>query len=773
MRVESQIAKPKGRVLVVDNEPKTVESHCHNLRRWGYEPVIAEGVGEELLASAKEKVHEYACHLALVDMHLIDDHDTQDKSGLALVPELKPALAIIVSGSGNDRATVLEALRNGAIDIIGKQEPLQRLQDALEEAVRQTGSCYYGPEVDIAPPLVARIMEALAPGKPEQVTEILKQLFPGAKRITAELYEESAETPSVTLRKKSFILKVRADSKQPLAVKITTPQRIEQEYERFQTHIKDRLPGHFYADVENKAVCWQLGGIKYKFIGTNINTFTVFSKYYSNGTVEDICKALTHLFHKVWHVSYIHNPRNAAYHSLFEAYSSCWGTQWVTRLHAYTASLKTPIYTNSWLGIFPDPVLWVQERTGNFGEKSHNGEDETTKYGPFQALIGHGDLQGDNFFVSDKHQTWTIDYERTGYGPSVQDFVLLELDVWVRLSAIEDPKHFIQLLLLMTAESKFDKTSTALSPQVAEQPEVNKAHAAIDEIRNFASNYLDNQEWRVYYWGMLLNAVFRIVLRTDKLTSTVDPHRFRQYAEELERAQLVASVLCRRLENWFEDWPPPEWQRVYAEDDVLSSATSALGKSQRFTATILFLSALPKDYLSLQIDKELRTIKEILAKSAASHLKLVQQEAVRVTDLRHYLLTHKPRLLHFAGHADQHGDIVLEDEAGNSNSIPTEALGEMLRTLSDDLCCVILNACYTTRKAKAIAAYVDAVVVMEDAIDDRSALAFTTGFYQALAHCQSVQQCFDAGRSEIRNWKAAGAELCKLFTRFDASKLYL
>jgi len=764
----------KARVLVVENDPRTAELHRKNLIRWGYEPFIAEGIGEELLKDAMKKAYQYACHVALVDMRLRDDYDKQDKSGLDLVIQLKPTLSIIVSGSGNDRATVLEAItQKQAIDFVGKEEPLLRLRDALDKAIQLSSSTCYGPKIDISRKLVQHMMDVLAPGKPDLITEILKMLFTDAEIVTAELDDGSADTPSASLRKESFILKVRADSRQPFAVKITTLDRIDQEYQNYITYVKDFLPDHFYAQVETMVSLWHIGGIKYRFLGGGVETFTVFSKYYQNKSNEEICEVLTHLFEQVWSKRYEHEPKVAEYRSLFYGYSLRWKREkWLPRLIEYVNSLETDNHNLGLLGSFIDPVLWVQRRTGNFAENSQSGDDVTTKFGTLTQRIGHGDLQADNFFVSGKAQSWTIDYERTGYGPPLQDFVLLEFDIWVRLSAIENLTHFIQLFLLMTDKNGIDENSSKFTELVLDQPEAAKVKTIIAKIRELASRYIDNGDLRVYFWGILLNAIFRLVLRKEKLVSMEDPHLFRRYFEESERALLLACILCRRLESWQGDWPPPAWKSLYINDSP--TVNNELNRDSQKPKTILFLSAIPKDNIPLQIEEEVRVIKEILERRNNAELfVLLQQEAVRIYALRKYLLMYTPHVFHFAGHADEVGNILLKNEAGNSQPIPMSAFGEMLAILGGNLRCVIFNACSTEQQAALVAQYIDTVIAMSDAIEDTSAIAFTQGFYDGLFANRSIQECFELGRNAIKTSNLPGADLCKLFSRIDASTVYL
>ena len=65
----------------------------------GYEPVMAMGAGNSLLANAKRKAQEKHCVLALIDLRLMDDDDEQDTSGLILAEEMGDKLRPIILSS--------------------------------------------------------------------------------------------------------------------------------------------------------------------------------------------------------------------------------------------------------------------------------------------------------------------------------------------------------------------------------------------------------------------------------------------------------------------------------------------------------------------------------------------------------------------------------------------------------------------------------------------------------------------------------------------------
>src|SRR5262249_39269932 len=122
------------RILVVDNDHQQQELVIQLLMLWGYQPFVAEGTGQELLENARRMASRGRCHLALVDVRLLDDADSGDRSGLSLVQQLQPTLSIILSGLG-DIQTARTALRTvGAIDFIGKDDDPEDLRQAIERA---------------------------------------------------------------------------------------------------------------------------------------------------------------------------------------------------------------------------------------------------------------------------------------------------------------------------------------------------------------------------------------------------------------------------------------------------------------------------------------------------------------------------------------------------------------------------------------------------------------------------------------------------------------
>ncbi len=167
-------------------------------------------------------------------------------------------------------------------------------------------------------------------------------------------------------------------------------------------------------------------------------------------------------------------------------------------------------------------------------------------------------------------------------------------------------------------------------------------------------------------------------------------------------------------------------------------------------AIILFLAANPSTTTRLRLDEEVRAIDQALRQADyRDQFDLEQHWAVRVADLQELLLRHQPHIVHFSGHGSQAGQLLLEDDQGRAFAVPPDALSRLFAILCDRVRCVVLNACYSEPQAQAIAAHIDCVIGMPDAIGDAASLNFAASFYQALAYGRDVQTAFDLGCNRI------------------------
>jgi hypothetical protein len=184
--------------------------------------------------------------------------------------------------------------------------------------------------------------------------------------------------------------------------------------------------------------------------------------------------------------------------------------------------------------------------------------------------------------------------------------------------------------------------------------------------------------------------------------------------------------------------------------------------------TILLWAANPVDTAPLQLGDEVRTIEERLRGSdLRDRFVLEQQWAVRPGDLAEGLLRYTPQIVHFSGHGNASGSLVMRADDGSSQPVSTTALADLFAIAADSVRCVVFNACYSQAQAEAVAQHVACVVGTSRAIEDDAAVRFAAGFYGALGYGRSVATAFDLGCNEIDLASIAGADIPQLISRPD------
>ena len=165
------------------------------------------------------------------------------------------------------------------------------------------------------------------------------------------------------------------------------------------------------------------------------------------------------------------------------------------------------------------------------------------------------------------------------------------------------------------------------------------------------------------------------------------------------------------------------------------------------TLRVLLLSANPLDTEGIRLEEEVRTIEEVLAR-AQIESEVYYAAAVRTRDLQQKFRTVRPHFVHFSGHGKKHEGIVLEDEQGLAHVVSKKALISLFR-LVKGVRCVFLNCCHSDSQAEGIARHVPYVIGTKDAIGDRAAIAFSSGFYEAIGDGESVPSAFEFGKNAI------------------------
>jgi hypothetical protein len=192
--------------------------------------------------------------------------------------------------------------------------------------------------------------------------------------------------------------------------------------------------------------------------------------------------------------------------------------------------------------------------------------------------------------------------------------------------------------------------------------------------------------------------------------------------------------------------PPPEEPEIETNPSAVSVDSYEVNIKIK---KILILAANPMDTTRLRLDEEIREIEEGLKLSRQrDQFEIKPVLAVRLRDLRRALLDHEPQIVHFTGHGNKKG-LLVEDESGMAKQISSKALSGLFELFSDKIECVILSACQSEPQANAISKHINYVIGMKEEIDDKAAIEFAVGFYDALGAGRSVEDAFKFGCNAI------------------------
>ena len=217
------------------------------------------------------------------------------------------------------------------------------------------------------------------------------------------------------------------------------------------------------------------------------------------------------------------------------------------------------------------------------------------------------------------------------------------------------------------------------------------------------------------------------------------------------------------------------------------------GVASNCVGRILILAANPKMTTQLRLDEEVREIRNCLKRSSSQHAFDVQARfALRGRDVQEAMLEYKPQIVHFSGHGTENG-LLVEDALGFGFIFSKEAIADLFRLCSDNLDCVILNACYTDSLASEISRNIDYVIGMTGEIQDKASVEFSVGFYSAISAGESIENAFKFGRSallrefpgkaenkipvlkikegvkEAEQWKKVKTDMVEIFVRVETT----
>src|SRR6266849_427946 len=146
---------------------------------------------------------------------------------------------------------------------------------------------------------------------------------------------------------------------------------------------------------------------------------------------------------------------------------------------------------------------------------------------------------------------------------------------------------------------------------------------------------------------------------------------------------------------------------------------------------VLLVFANPLSTSRLRLDTEAREIQQSIERSKyRDNIKLVTRHATTIKDLRRALLEKTFQVIHISGHGRRNGLILVNDRGGQYVVDPPTFVELFQRYPAIE--CVLLNACYSTLQGRLLSSAIPFTIAMDTPITDDVAIAFSSGFYDAL-----------------------------------------
>ena len=517
------MGQDRARVLVIDDDERVGPDLKDLLVPRGYEVNFVTGNGEELIESAIANAKSFRPHVAVIDFRLTDELD--DSGGFSLSDEMKSACLILYSAFLKVSLTT-EAMRKGFFLWVEKQRETIEIIQGVDQAAKTKSAVLKNFIAKNATGYSnEKILNSLfGEGTDIHVTildDILCQLFKDHLKVTLTKISADVSTPKSPYSR-SFVFKAwPGDQLVPVIVKLAPDWLIEKEWNNYFNYIDGNLGGLHHANLignrnEQPTIFWDLGGLSYSLIGAPDREFPSFRMYYRDHTPDELNQVFQHFFKEVWGGLYRRKQKLDG--SLYSAYDRIINLS--GRIQEFT-NTETEI---SFAGVpkkLPNPVPWVNRH-----------HSESVFPNSFTAII-HGDLHGNNLLVYKNH-AWAIDFERSGPGHYLFDFVELELDIAIQQikPPAENLVDYYNFAVLLVSEGSLLDTQSIDDWMVSD--EFKKAIKVINHLRAMAYEITQFSDFREYLWGLLFDSVFVASI-----------------FEGLQRDQalLFGAVVCQRLKN--------------------------------------------------------------------------------------------------------------------------------------------------------------------------------------------------------------------------------
>lgn len=181
----------------------------------------------------------------------------------------------------------------------------------------------------------------------------------------------------------------------------------------------------------------------------------------------------------------------------------------------------------------------------------------------------------------------------------------------------------------------------------------------------------------------------------------------------------------------------------------IENNTHQIIHGDRDKSIILFLSANPEN-TDLDLSGELEKISDQLSLvDKRQEFEFKAKIDLRKKDFQRAILEldNEPKFIHFAGSGNykekgkKDGLKLLAQDYHSTAVLEPEIMASILKKFTS-LECLFLNACNTTPLAMSLTRYIPYIVSMDHYVSDKTAVSFSTSFYEAIASSKDIPFSF-------------------------------
>ncbi len=186
---------------------------------------------------------------------------------------------------------------------------------------------------------------------------------------------------------------------------------------------------------------------------------------------------------------------------------------------------------------------------------------------------------------------------------------------------------------------------------------------------------------------------------------------------------------------------------MFGDESELVKSLTVLSRRK---VKALFMSASPVTEKKLRVDEESSRISKRLRQiqSPKVNLDISYEWAVKTDEVQSAIINHQPEILHFSGHGNQSA-LCFSDKDGSGVIVAGQAFLDLIQLHSNTIECVVLNSCQSLDICKLMTGKGIFLIGCDGSIGDNAALAFSGGFYEAIADGRTYEEAFNAGKAQV------------------------